>query len=148
MGEKLKREISKESNERKEKYKVTNNELFLINQTSLDIIYSQVGLEKTEDNTKKICRLFVHFGGNIENVVLEILDSAAHLKYVQKKYDNYNNLDDNAKELYKARKILDEKDVIFTNYINETKRKQAAYAAEHPEDVIVEDEDVNTEVNN
>ena len=139
MGEKLKREISKESNERKEKYKVTNNELFLINQTSLDIIYSQVGLEKTEENTKRMCRLFVHFGGNIENVVLEILDSAAHLKHVQKKYDHYNNLDDNAKELYKARKILDEKDVIFTNYINETKRRQAEYAAANPEEAIIDE---------
>ena len=132
MGEKLKFELQKDT---EEEYKVTNDEVFLINKKSLDIIYSQTNIEETDEHTNKICRLFVHFGGNIENVVLEILDSKTHLKLIQEKHDHYNSLSDIQKNLFNARHILDEKDCVFTNYINETKQKQAEYEKNMPDDV-------------
>ena len=138
MGEKLRDELKKDA---QDKYIVTNDEIFLINEKSLDIIYSQIDFEKTPEHTNRICRLFVHFGGNIENVVLEILDSSIQLKEHKERENYFNSLDEVHRKLYNVREICDEKDVIFKNYLQSTKNQQAEYEANMPDDCVSEEED-------
>lgn len=144
MGEKLRDELKKDA---EDKYIVTNDEVFLINEKSIDIIYSQINVEKTPEHTNRICRLFVHFGGNIENVVLEILDSTIQLKAHQDRQNYFNSLDEVHRKLYNVREICQEKDTIFQDYLQKTKNQQALYEQNMPDDCLSdEDNEIKNEV--